>query len=165
MPCGHHAATPCASPISDGSRGHRPLLHHTKNAIPCHTTLPRCPGGGATRRDPVSLQTSRVGFGPRGCTYHTLVLATKPAPARGPRLRGGQRAPTAVGRPPGATGGGSRPQGHHHPVWHRSAQGNACKGFPIALRAIGRRRSEITISWRTQRTIGALTAGTFTVTF
>src|SRR5919199_1790225 len=43
MPCGHHAATPCTSPISDGSRGHRSLLHHTKNSIPCHTSLPRRP--------------------------------------------------------------------------------------------------------------------------
>src|SRR5205085_2564545 len=40
-----------ASPISDGSRGHRSLLHHTKNSVPCHTTLPRVPGGDATPRN------------------------------------------------------------------------------------------------------------------
>ena len=78
--------------------------------------------------------------------YHTIVLATKPATARGPRLRGGQTEPPAIGRPPGATVGRSRPRGAQCSVWHRSAR---C--LPIALRAIGSRRSEITIAWRTRR--------------
>src|SRR5438067_12997525 len=45
----------------------------------------------------------------------TAVLRTWPPTARGPRWRGGQSAPTAVGRPPGATVGRSRPRGARAP--------------------------------------------------